>query len=172
MAQLPIFLVFMLIAPIKHAMTFNVDETELPEQLFLDLSIQGVLNSPAGMELFEPWATEYVDAIREGRFGDAIWARYHISGDVENGIVGDTNLTVLQSIEEDAEGYKANAPEQYTEALSFYANTSNLDEHVDVMEVIWRIGSTPDPSSGWYSTIRQTFLHFVCASCYCQRDSL
>ncbi|KAH7183604.1 uncharacterized protein B0J16DRAFT_386676 [Fusarium flagelliforme] len=57
-------------------------------------------------------------------------------GEVENSIVGDTNLTVRQSIKEDAVGYKTNAPEQFAQALSIYANTSSEDTKPDILELI------------------------------------
>jgi hypothetical protein len=50
----------------------------LPEQLFLDLRMQDVLEDNTAMILVEPWATKYVESLRDKRYGDAIWARYHI----------------------------------------------------------------------------------------------
>ncbi|PKX89317.1 uncharacterized protein P174DRAFT_454991 [Aspergillus novofumigatus IBT 16806] len=48
----------------------------------------------------------YIDAISDARFGGAVQARYHIYGDVENGIVSGSNnmtvLDVLDVIKEDA----------------------------------------------------------------------
>ncbi|KAM6514102.1 hypothetical protein FALCPG4_015265 [Fusarium falciforme] len=82
----------------------------------------------------------YIQAIRVGRYGDAVWARYHIEGDVHDGIIGDTNMTVLEMIEEDATEYKVNAPEQYAEALAFYEKTSSADEHANVTDIISRVG--------------------------------
>ncbi|KAG4258034.1 hypothetical protein FPRO03_02989 [Fusarium proliferatum] len=97
------------------------DETSPVEQLFLDRSIHDVLTRkwPA----VEPWATMYVDAIREQRYGDAVWARYHIEGNVENGVIispsPSDNMPVLDSIREDAEEAKMNEPESYAKALQF-----------------------------------------------------
>lgn len=68
-------------------MSTNLPETEPVEQLFLDLPIQDILNNNAGMQIKEPCSSIYVKAIRDGRFGDAVWAHYHISGDVVYGIV-------------------------------------------------------------------------------------
>ncbi|CAG7562043.1 unnamed protein product [Fusarium equiseti] len=79
----------------------DTNERDLVEQLFLDVSIYSVVNSVDGIPSIEPWASQYVAALQERRFGDAIWARYHMMGEVENGIGADTNLTVRQSIEED-----------------------------------------------------------------------
>ncbi|BDD62932.1 hypothetical protein MAP00_007885 [Monascus purpureus] len=88
------------------------------------------------MQVVESWASMYIDAIRDGRFDDAVWVRYHISGDVENGIVkGSSNMTVLNVIEEDALEYRVNEPE-YAKALSFYAKTSSADGHANVIEII------------------------------------
>jgi hypothetical protein len=118
-------------------MSANVPENKLVEQLFLDVSIQDVLGKDARIQGVEPWASMYVDAIRDGRFGDAIWARYHLFGEVENGIVkGSNNMSVLDVIKEDALGYRVGEPEQYAKALSFYATSSSADGHADVIEMI------------------------------------
>ena len=118
-------------------------ETEPVEQLFLDFSVQEVLQKDTrGFPIVEPWAIEYVSAIRECRFGDAAWARYHIDGSVHNGIIGDTNKTVLQMIEEDALGYRVGDPDLYAEALSSaYERTSASDGHRDVIDLLIRIGN-------------------------------
>ncbi|OOQ89665.1 hypothetical protein PEBR_07421 [Penicillium brasilianum] len=119
----------------------NTSDTKLVEQLFLDFSVQEVVqNETNGFPVVEPWATEYVNAIRDGRYGDAVWARYHIAGDVHSGIIDGTDRTVLEMIEEDALGYKVDDPEVYDEALSFYANTNPADGHPEVIEIILRIG--------------------------------
>ncbi|KAJ4191851.1 hypothetical protein NW767_010758 [Fusarium falciforme] len=108
------------------------------EQCFLDISVDAVLHYD-GVPAVEPWATMYIDAIHEQRFGDAIWARYQIFGDVIDGII-DERLTVLESIEEDAVGYKKNAPEAFDEAVAFYKSASNnTDGHPEVIEIIMRI---------------------------------
>ncbi|KAF7118134.1 hypothetical protein CNMCM5793_007527 [Aspergillus hiratsukae] len=118
-------------------MSLNISETKPVEQLFLDIPIQQVLNPSEGTKVIEPWTSMYVDAIRDARFGDAVWSRYHIYGDVENGIVsGSNNMTVLDVIKEDALSYRVNEPEEYFKALLFYAKTSSADGHADVIEVI------------------------------------
>jgi hypothetical protein len=118
-------------------MTQNISETKPVEQLFLDLPIQQVLNPNPGTNFIEPWKSMYVDAIRDARFGDAVWARYHIYGDVENGInSGSNNMTVLDVIKDDALSYRVKEPEESFKALLFYANTSGADGHADVIEVI------------------------------------
>lgn len=81
-----------------------------PEQHFLDLTIQEVLTNTAGTPaIVEPWGGMYVEALREGRFGDAVWARYHMLVDtVDDIILGDgvnPDISVLESIKEDAVGW-------------------------------------------------------------------
>lgn len=114
----------------------GMEYTEPNEPLFLDIPISRVLNDTDNLGLVEPWASRYVAAIDEKRFGDALWARYHIFGEVVNGAVGDTNLTVLGSIEEDAMEYKANVPEDFSHALSIYANTSSNDTHTEILDLL------------------------------------
>ncbi|KAM5368003.1 hypothetical protein ACJZ2D_009717 [Fusarium nematophilum] len=117
--------------------SMSLSDAEPVEQLFLDLPVHQVLQRD-GVPAVEPWASLYIDAIHDGRFGDAIWARYHIMGDVIDGMI--EGLTVLESITEDAVGYKKYAPEQYAEAVSFYRGTvSSADGHADVIEVILRV---------------------------------
>ncbi|KAJ5703317.1 hypothetical protein N7493_011706 [Penicillium malachiteum] len=110
------------------------------EQFFLDLTIHDVLTNGAGMGLVEPWISEYVSAIREERYGDAIWARYHIWGEVQsNGIIEGTDKTVLDMIEEDAIEARVGEPEMYGDCLAFYANTSASDGHPETIGVLRRI---------------------------------
>lgn len=119
------------------AMGGDIPENTLVEQLFLDYSILDILEKRDGLEPVEPWASMYVDAIRDRRFGDAIWARYHVDGVVKNGIVqGSNNMTVLDVIKEDALAYRVSAPEEYFKALSLYSNTSTADGHRNVLELI------------------------------------
>ncbi|PWY93029.1 hypothetical protein BO94DRAFT_532836 [Aspergillus sclerotioniger CBS 115572] len=121
----------------------NVSYTELIEPLFLDFTLDEILqNNTKGWPIVEPWASEYVNSILEGRYGDAVWASYNIGGDVnsDTGIVEGTNLTVLESIEEDALGYRTNDPDNYAEALSFYTQTGNTDGHTDIVDMLIRIG--------------------------------
>ncbi|KAJ5426968.1 hypothetical protein N7465_002038 [Penicillium sp. CMV-2018d] len=124
-------------------MSTILPETEPVEQLFLDLPIQEVLNNDAGLQIKEPWSSLYVKAIRDGRFGDAVWARYHISGDVVNGIVsGSGGKTVLQIIREDAVEYRVNEKKEFAKAISFYAKTSSEDGHADLIEAIMNIAES------------------------------
>lgn len=139
-----IFTIFIFIKSI--CATAHVNYTTMPEQLFLDLPLQHVFDN-SSLPVVEPWASKYVNAILERRYGDAIWARYHIAGQVlKNGTVDGSNLTVLQSIKEDAVEYKVNAPEQFQEALSFYANSSSKDGNAHVLNMISNI-SLKDISS-------------------------
>ncbi|KAF5547562.1 hypothetical protein FPHYL_10151 [Fusarium phyllophilum] len=112
------------------------DEATLLEQLFLDLTIDEVVNRLHGLTVNEPWATEYVTAIRDKRFGDAIWARHHVTGDIQNGTFSQVNQTIFQAIEKDAIGYRTYYPEQYSDALAIYANTSNADTRTDILNLI------------------------------------
>ncbi|KAJ5676157.1 hypothetical protein N7462_009054 [Penicillium macrosclerotiorum] len=119
----------------------RANESKLIEQLFLDIPIQDLLNNKfAGTTVVEPWKSDYINAIRDGRFGDALWARYHMFGGVHNGLIEGTNMTVLESIEEDAIGYRVGHPDLYAEALLFYATTKASDGHPEVIEMLFRIG--------------------------------
>ncbi|RKK61031.1 hypothetical protein BFJ69_g17178 [Fusarium oxysporum] len=123
-----------------HAAAASASELEAIEPLFLEFSIQEVLTNTSWIPVVEPWASQYVSAVRDGRYGDAVWARYHIAGDVHDGIVGGTtNMTVLQSIEEDALGYKLNDPEDYAKAQALYAQTSDHDGHKDIIQTLSHI---------------------------------
>jgi hypothetical protein len=106
------------------------------EQLFLDLPIQHVLDNNEGMQGLEPWATLYVNAIGDKRFGDAIWARYNIAGNLEGDIKENTKQSVLDVIKEDALNYRVTAPEEYAKALSLYAETSRADGRTDVLGMV------------------------------------
>jgi hypothetical protein len=116
--------------------------TPLVEHLFLDVSLHDVITKR--WPVVEPWATMYVEAVREQRYGDAVWARYHMEGGVENGIIyspPNPNITVLESIKEDAIGYKISDPEWYAKALLFYARTSSSDGHPEVIDIIFQADS-------------------------------
>ncbi|KAK2667010.1 hypothetical protein RAB80_017431 [Fusarium oxysporum f. sp. vasinfectum] len=153
-----------------HAAAASASEVEAIESLFLEFSIQEVLTNTSWIPVVEPWASQYVSAVRDGRYGDAVWARYHIAGDVHDGIVGGTtNMTVLQSIEEDALGYKLNDPEDYAKAQKFYAQTSDHDGHKDIIQTLSHIynqdisqleARTPDNVSKHLDTIDES-LSFV-----------
>ncbi|KAM5362702.1 hypothetical protein ACJA88_013898 [Fusarium oxysporum] len=139
--MLPQTLTITLVLSVQHAFALT-NSSRLPEQLFLDIPINDVLQNTSMLPLVEPWSSKYVEAIQSKRYGDAIWARFHIEGGVQNGITLDTNDTILDIIKEDAAGYKANAPVQYTEAVAFYANTSSDDNHSDLIKAI--VDAAPD----------------------------
>ncbi|EWZ99563.1 hypothetical protein FOWG_03224 [Fusarium oxysporum f. sp. lycopersici MN25] len=105
------------------------------EQLFLDISIGTVLEPNNSLQLVEPWASEYMASIREARFGDAIWALYHMFGTIVDGFVEGSNQTVMEALEESAMEYKATVPDDYKHALSVYANTRSHDTHRDVLHL-------------------------------------
>ncbi|WXC63375.1 hypothetical protein SNK03_009197 [Fusarium graminearum] len=109
----------------------SVQHQGLVEQLFLDLPVDDIVRRVDGLQLVEPWANQYVDAINTTRYGDAIWARYHIFGDVVDGKI--EGKTVLESITKHAMGYKMYSEEQFIEAVSFYKGTSKADGHPEVM---------------------------------------
>jgi hypothetical protein len=123
-------------------MNSNLLEHKPVEQLFLDLPIQHVLVNKAGMPVVEPWATLYVDAIRDNRFGDAICALYNIIGDVEDDIKENAKQTVLDVIKEDALIYRVTAPEEYAMALSLYAKTSSNDGRTDVLKIVCNLSES------------------------------
>ncbi|PYH49648.1 uncharacterized protein BP01DRAFT_396325 [Aspergillus saccharolyticus JOP 1030-1] len=113
-----------------------IPEDKLPEQLCLDYSIRDIQEGRL-VAANDPWAPLYLDAIRDGRYGDAVWARYHIGGDVENGIVGGSGgMTVLEVIKENALSYRVSNPEEYFKAVAFYRGTSKDDGRADVLDVI------------------------------------
>ncbi|KAH7150531.1 hypothetical protein B0J13DRAFT_290112 [Dactylonectria estremocensis] len=129
----------------------RMNREPLPEHLFLDLRLREVVDGTCPMNIVEPWATMYVDSVREKRYGDAIWARYHMGGDVRNGLK-DGRLTVLEAIKEDAISYARYSPERYDEALAVYVNTSSADGHPEVMEIVFEAakhkGDKPSSSEG------------------------
>ncbi|KAF4334798.1 hypothetical protein FBEOM_11365 [Fusarium beomiforme] len=110
------------------------------EELFLDISILEVLTQTM-VTFIEPWKTMYIDSIREKRYGDAIWARYCIEGGVENGVIigqgPNPDVTVLDSIKEDAIEAKMSEPGLYAKALELYGKTSSEDGHPEVIKIIF-----------------------------------
>lgn len=115
----------------------NSDESRALETLFLDISVQRVLTG-TGLDPVEPWATSYVNAVRGGRLGDAIWARYHIFGNVVDGKLEDGS-TVIDSVEQEALRYKKRASREWANAVAFYKQTSSADTHPEVIEIILRV---------------------------------
>lgn len=127
-------------------------EASQPEQLFLDLPVADVINKTARIRMVEPWASRYCVAISEKRYGDAIYARYHIDGIAKDGIYGDLRdngdgkcilheTSVYDMIMEDARGYRECAPELYRDAMLFYSKSSPKDSRRDIIEGLLRLGS-------------------------------
>lgn len=124
----------------------------LPEQLFLDLPVADVINKTARIRMVEPWASRYCIAISEKRYGDAIYARYHIDGRAKDGIYTDLRdnsdgpytlheTSVYDMIMEDAREYAQGSPELYRDALLFYSKSSPNDNRRDIIEGLSKLGS-------------------------------
>ncbi|KAG5806834.1 hypothetical protein H9Q74_009295 [Fusarium xylarioides] len=116
----------------QHAFA-QTNSSHLPEQLFLDIPINDVLQNTSMLPLIEPWSSKYVEAI-------------------QNGITQDTNDTILDIVKEEAAGYQVNAPVQYAEAVSFYASTSSEDTHSDLIKAI--VNATPDENFAKRATFK------------------
>ncbi|GKZ33190.1 hypothetical protein AbraIFM66950_002979 [Aspergillus brasiliensis] len=127
-------------------------ESPLPEQLFLDIPIADIINKTGRIRLVEPWATRYCTAITEKRYGDAIYARYHIDGRAKDGVYTDLRdngdgpfevheSSVFDMIMEDAREVARGSPELYSEALRFYRESSLDDGRWDIIEGLLKIGS-------------------------------
>ncbi|KAF5589029.1 uncharacterized protein FSUBG_11280 [Fusarium subglutinans] len=136
---------------ICHAVA-QTNSSHLPEQLFLDIPINDVLQNTSIWPLIEPWSSRYVEAIRSKRYGDAIWARFHMEGGVQDGITEDKNDTILDIVKEDAAGYKVNAPVQYAEAIALYASASNDYTHSELTKAI--VDATPDENLAKRATFK------------------
>lgn len=122
----------------------------LPEQLFLDYRISDVLDECIRIPRVEPWASEYCTAITEKRYGDAIWARYHMSdnafdgvitylGELDDGSCGEYKINIYDEIMEDAYGYALSNPDIYREAMEFYSNLSPQDSRRDILESLAKV---------------------------------
>ncbi|GAD95388.1 hypothetical protein FG04489.1 [Paecilomyces variotii No. 5] len=107
----------------------------VPEPLFLEYSTEEVLegNNGRGIPFVQPWGSEYVNAIHGRRYGDAIWARYHIRGS------SDDDEAVRKEIEVDARECRENDPYGYADAILLYSDNSSADGHLDLIEMILRI---------------------------------
>ncbi|KAH7229617.1 hypothetical protein BKA60DRAFT_552124 [Fusarium oxysporum] len=115
------------------------NDTETPEYLFLDIHMKQVLEQD-GIQVEEPWGRLYINAIHEGRFEDAIWGRYHMLGDVEDGKVEGEDMIMAESIKQDAIGYKQHDREDFDKAVSFYKEHMNSgDGHPEVLEIIFGV---------------------------------
>jgi hypothetical protein len=125
-------------------------DSSLPEQLFLDLHVSDVL--AIRLPRVEPFESQYCTAITEERYGDAIYARYHIDGQAKDGIYTDLRdnggdsfilheTSVFDMIMEDARSYAEGYPDLYRDALLFYSSTSPNDTRRDIIEGLFKIGS-------------------------------
>lgn len=114
---------------------------QAPEELFLDLIVAEVANGTSGIRTVEPWTTMYCNAVAEGRYGDAIYARYNIDGRSSNGTFHDTNRTIIEEIEVDAISYHSGYPDTYAAALSFYSSNSVDDYHPEIIETIRQVSN-------------------------------
>lgn len=124
---------------------------QAPEDLFLDLAISDVLNHTSGTKAVEPWASLYITAVSEGRYGDAIFARYNMDGLAINGVYEDTNRTVHEEIQYDALNYHQGYPEIYAKSLSFFSsNYSTADSKPEIIEAIKQV-----PNSGATATLSE-----------------
>jgi hypothetical protein len=127
-------------------------ESSLPEQLFLDLPVADIINKTARIRMVEPWTSRYCIAIAEKRYGDAIYARYHIDGRAKDGLYTDLRdngegpfelheSSVYDMIMEDAREAAQGSPGHYRDALLFYSKSSPNDNRRDIIEGLFKIGS-------------------------------
>ncbi|KAJ5786402.1 uncharacterized protein N7503_011614 [Penicillium pulvis] len=124
-------------------------ESSLPEQLFLDFRVSDVLDKTIRLPRVEPWASQYCTAISEKRYGDAIYARYHMDGQSKDGVHIDLcgcgkgkphKTLVFDIIMEDARDYAQGSPDLYRDALLFYSTTSPNDNRRDIIQELFKIG--------------------------------
>ncbi|KAG5752339.1 hypothetical protein H9Q69_013765 [Fusarium xylarioides] len=107
--------------------------------LFLDLSISEAQSKRHEWGLVEPWISDYISALEDNRYGDAIWARYQMFGGTANG----THLeypqwTVRDAIEEDAIGYRLRERHIWKHAMAFYANSSKNTQS-DILDLMFDV---------------------------------
>ncbi|GLA06254.1 hypothetical protein AnigIFM60653_006780 [Aspergillus niger] len=99
------------------------------------------------MRLVEPWASRYCTTISGERYGDAIWARYHIDGRATGGIYSDLRdngdgpfelheTSVYDLVMEDARDRELaeGNPEHYSVTLRFYRDSSPNGGRRDIIE--------------------------------------
>ncbi|KAJ5998613.1 hypothetical protein N7451_006423 [Penicillium sp. IBT 35674x] len=136
-------------------------EEKPPEPLFLEFRISDVLDSNKRTPRAEPWISRYCTAISEKRYGDAIFARYHMDGRAKDGIYTDTRddscetyqISVFDLIMKDAREFARDCPDLYQKALKLYSTTSPNDAHLDIIERLNQInvgfGSVIDRILSW-----------------------
>ncbi|KAH7210179.1 hypothetical protein BKA60DRAFT_623481 [Fusarium oxysporum] len=93
--------------------------------LFLDVSISEAQSDRPEWGLVEPWTSDYIVALQENRYGDAIWARYQIFG-------------VREAIEEDAIGYRLHARDNWKYAMTIYAKSSRNIQS-DILDLMFDV---------------------------------
>ncbi|KAF5551213.1 hypothetical protein FMEXI_3329 [Fusarium mexicanum] len=107
--------------------------------LFLDLSITEARSNRPEWGLTEPWTSNYISALQENRYGDAIWARYQMFGGTSNGTFLEyPQWTVREAIEEDAIGYRLHARDNWKYAMTVYANSSKNTQS-DILDLIFDV---------------------------------
>ncbi|KAJ5554596.1 hypothetical protein N7513_004555 [Penicillium frequentans] len=90
-------------------------------------------------------------AISEKRYGDAIYARYHMDGRAKDGVHTDLRdcgegpfqwhkTSVYEVIMEEARSHAQGCPDLYRDALLFYSSTSPKDTRRDIIEELFQIG--------------------------------
>ncbi|KAF5636123.1 hypothetical protein F52700_5437 [Fusarium sp. NRRL 52700] len=120
-----------------YADTINYGDRD--GNLFLDLSISEAESNPPEWGLVEPWTSNYISALRENRYGDAIWARYQMYGDTSNGTFLEyPQWTVREAIEEDAIGYRLRARDNWKYAMTVYANSSKNTQS-DILDLMFDV---------------------------------
>ncbi|EWG51919.1 hypothetical protein FVEG_10770 [Fusarium verticillioides 7600] len=109
--------------------------------LFLDLSISEAQSKRHEWGLVEPWTSDYISALEDSRYGDAIWARYQMFGDTSNGTFLEyPQWTVREAIEEDAIAYRVRERDVWKHAMAFYANSSQNTQS-DILDLIFDVDS-------------------------------
>jgi hypothetical protein len=107
--------------------------------LFLDVSISEAQSDRPEWGLVEPWTSDYIVALQENRYGDAIWARYQMFGDTSNGTYLEyPQWTVREAIEEDAIGYRLHARDNWKYAMTIYAK-SNRNIQSDILDLMFDV---------------------------------
>ncbi|GAQ35621.1 hypothetical protein AtubIFM56815_002842 [Aspergillus tubingensis] len=106
------------------------------DELFLDLDVDQVANGTAGSWIQAPWGESYVSAVRESRYGDAVWARYHMDGRAVGNIIEADNTTVTKELLDDATGYRLGNTELYNQVATRYNTTSSNDGHRELVDII------------------------------------
>ncbi|KAJ5638669.1 hypothetical protein N7528_001059 [Penicillium herquei] len=141
----------MLQVHLEYAMPHPRSSEPLPEHLFLDYRVSDLLDMTKRMPRVEPWTSLYCVAITEKRYGDALWARYHMNPGAKDGVITDTHgmgncgcegrvTLVYDEIMMDAKGYAEGSPDHYRKALLLYSSTSPSDSHQEIIKGLFEVG--------------------------------